>query len=471
MNIIPKAKTYKEMGSIHISDQFSCDEKLFFCQKSFLRIVYKIYGVSLKNGDDGIKVCYDDFLSENEYRIEGNTVYASDVEGARYGLATMLQLMEKEDTGFLLRNVSVSQKPEKEFRAFMSDLGRQWHPFETLLGYVDLCYLNKIKYLQLHFTDNSLWTLKIDAFPKLGKKESSYTKKEIEYLVEYAHEAGVELIPEFEGIGHSKALIETYPEFFGNEYQDEIEDIQAVTGIDKGKVDNIMCIGKPDIFINIQKMLTEIAEIFKYSKYIHVGCDEAKHENWAKCKHCAKYMQDNNIATTKELYSHFVKKIVDICLEIGKTPIVWEGFPKEGTENISRECVVVAWESYYQLAPELLEAGFKIINASWKPMYIVQPHRKDKLWSVTGEDWNVCKWMNFHEKSPASKTPIVVENSEKVLGGMLCQWECCLEEERERVILNMPMLSDRTFNVTDFYSDAEFNAAKQKIVEMSEKLI
>ena len=75
------------------------------------------------------------------------------------------------------------------------------------------------------------------------------------------------------------------------------------------------------------------------------------------------------------------------------------------------------------------------------------------------------------EKSPASKTPIVVEPSENVLGGMLCQWECCLEEERERVILNMPMLSDRTFNTSDYYSDAEFDAVKQKIIEMSEKLI
>ena len=471
MNIIPKVHNCKEFGVTHISVQFKCDEKLIFCQKAFLRIVYKIFGVPLKNGDDGIKLLYDDSVSTSEYRINGDTIYASDVEGARYGLATMLQLLEKENDGFLLHNVSVSQKPDKEFRAFMSDLARQWHPFETLLGYVDLCYLNKLKYLQLHFSDNSLWTLKLDGFPKLGKQESSYSKEEIAYLVEYAHEAGIELIPEFEGIGHSKELIEVYPDLFGNTYEEEIEDIKAVTGIDKGKVDNIMCIGKPDIFDNIKKMLAEIAELFKYSKYIHIGCDEAKHENWAKCKHCKAYMKNNGITDTKSLYSHFVAKIVNLCLDVGKTPIVWEGFPKEGTENISQKCIVVAWESYYQLAPELLEAGFKIINASWKPMYIVQPHRKDKLWTVTGEDWNVYKWMNFHEKSPASKTPIVVEPSENVLGGMLCQWECCLEEERERVILNMPMLSDRTFNTSDYYSDAEFDAVKQKIIEMSEKLI
>ena len=471
MNIIPKASVCKRMGILHISAQFACDVKLLFCQKAFLRLVYKIYGVHLKNGDAGIKLCYEASVSKDEYRICGDTIYASDCEGARYGLATMLQLIEREEEGFLLQNICVSQKPDKEYRAFMSDLARQCHPFETLIGYVDLCYLNKLKYLQLHFSDNSLWTLKLDSFPKLGKTESSYTKDEIAYLVEYAHEAGIELVPEFEGIGHSKELIEVYPELFGNEFVEEIEDIKAVTGIDKGKVDNIMCIGRPDIFNNIQKMLTEIAEMFKYSEYIHIGCDEAKHENWAKCKHCTAYMQANGIEDTKSLYSHFVAKIVDLCLETGKIPIVWEGFPKEGTDNISRKCIVVAWESYYQLAPELLEAGFKIINASWKPMYIVQPHRKDKLWTVTGEDWNVNKWMNFHEKSPASKTPIVVDKTENVLGGMLCQWECSPEEERERLILNLPMLSDRTFNEEDYYSDAEFDAVKEKILKMSERLI
>ncbi len=471
MHIIPKVKNLKDNGVMNIAPHFKCDDELFFCQKAFIRIVYKIYGVQLKNGVDGIKLCYDQAVLKNEYVIDGDTVYASDTEGARYGLATMLQLLNKTEDGFVLHNVSVRQKPDKEFRAFMSDLGRQWHPFETLLGYVDLCYLNKLKYLQLHFTDNSLWTLKFDNFPKLGKKESSYTKKEIEYLVEYAHEAGVELIPEFEGIGHSKAMIEAYPELFGNEFEEEIEDVKAVTGIDKGKFDNIMCIGRPDMFENIQAMLSKIAETFKYSEYMHVGCDEAKHENWAKCKHCQKYMQKNNITTTKALYSHFVAKIVDMCIETGKTPIVWEGFPEEGTENISRKCVVVAWESYYQLAPDLLKAGFKIINASWKPMYIVQPHRKDRLWTVTDADWNVHKWLHFHEKSPASKNPIVVPSTDNVLGGMLCQWECCLEEERERVILNLPMLADRTFNETDYYTDAEFEQISSKIITMSEKLI
>ncbi len=471
MNIIPKAKDFSENGMININATFATCEELFFCKKAFLRIVFKIYGVHLKEGEGGIELCCDETLSKDEYVIDGAKIYASDAEGARYGLATMLQLMEKTEEGFTLRNTKIRQKPDKEFRAFMTDLARQWHDFETLIGYVDLCYLNKIKYIQLHFTDDPIWTLPLEGFPRLGKEGTKYTKEEIHYLVEYAHEAGVELIPEFEGIGHSKQLILAYPELFGNEYEEETEEVQAVTGPNMGKVDNIMCIGHPGIFSNIRKMLAEISEMFKYSKYIHIGCDEAKHENWAHCTHCKDYMKRQGIDSTKKLYSHFVEKIVDMCISLGKTPIVWEGFPYEGTENISRDCIVVAWESHYQLAPELLESGFKIINASWKPLYIVQPHHKSLQWSVTDGDWNVYKWQHFMAMSAAYPDGIVVEPTEDVLGGMLCQWECCLEEERPRVLLNLPMIADRTFNVEGFYTDEEFHAAKAKIMEMSEKLI
>ena len=97
MNIIPKVKSIKEKGEIFISPEFSSDERLSFCKKTFLRMCRKIYGVRLKSGDAGIKLLYDESLNKDEYKINGAFVYASDTEGAAYGLATMIQLMEKAE--------------------------------------------------------------------------------------------------------------------------------------------------------------------------------------------------------------------------------------------------------------------------------------------------------------------------------------------------------------------------------------
>ena len=39
-------------------------------------------------------------------------------------------------------------------------------------------------------------------------------------------------------------------------------------------------------------------------------------------------------ATVKLLYTLFFKKVTDIVLDLKKTPIVWEGFPKDNSESI-----------------------------------------------------------------------------------------------------------------------------------------
>ncbi|MDP4134028.1 MAG: family 20 glycosylhydrolase [Bacillota bacterium] len=467
MEVVPKPKKIVKKGEINIKQEISCCPELEFTKKAFCRMVRKIYGVRLSFGTDGILVNYDETLKKDEYRLEGRNIYASSIEGASYGLSTMLQIMEKSDDGFKVQDTEIFDKPDKDFRGFMEDLARVWHDFDNLIGYVDICYLNKIKYLQLHFSDNQSFTLPLECFPEAATKGRCYTKEEIRYLVEYAHEANIILIPEFEGIGHSKELIKNCPEF-GNTYDIKNEEQEDKTF--DGSEDNIMCIGKEGIFNNIRKILQEIADTFKYSPYIHVGCDEAKIDNWKNCSCCMDYMKRQQIKDVKNLYSHFVQKIVDICLSLGRTPIVWEGFPYEGTDKISKDAIVVSWESYYQTAPELLSSGFKIINASWKPLYIVPPQHTQCLWSIPGADWNVYNWQHFAKASKAYN-PINVEPQDNVLGGMLCQWECSLTEEKDRVIYNMPALSDRCWNTEDFLNEEDYEKSSKKLLSMAQKLI
>ena len=472
--IIPKPKMYEENGNLSIAPFICLDKELATAKKAFSRVAYKAYGLHFKDGEGGIYVKLNPALSDEEYEIDGNTVYAKTLKGASYGLATVIQLLERNGDGYVLKNTKIKDTPDNDFRAFMIDLGRQFHEFEILLSYVDLCYVNKVKYFQIHFTDNLLWTLPLDCFPEAATKGKSYTKSEIAFLVEYAKEAEVELIPEYEGIGHSEYLNSVYPDRFGNEYDtDTVEKTGGAINGESAFKDNIMCIGRPNIFEDIRAMLSEISEMFKYSKYIHIGCDEAKHEDWLRCKHCRAYMEKNGFKSTLAMYSHFTKKIIDICFDLGKTPIVWEGFPKEGSEDISRDTIVVSWENYYQTTEELLEGGFKIINASWKPLYIV-PFRKYARetfeWSVIDKDWNLFKWGNWAEFSKAYNGK-EIEPNENVLGGMLCAWECHFEEEVDRIIENLPALSDRTWNTSEYFAKDEFETASKKLIEIEKKLV
>ena len=454
--IIPKPKRYEERGEIRICPTVTADTELGFGLKAFKRIFGKIYGVSLTEGEGGIEVRYDASLSEEEYTVDGAVIWASSLLGAKNGLATILQLtLSADKDGITLTDAKIKDKPDVEFRAFFADLARGWHDFDVLLGYVDICYINKIRYFQIHFTDDQSWTLPYRAFPNAATEGRSYTHEEIAYLVEYANEAGVEIIPEFEGIGHSYELIKKYPEEFGEEYDSPVQ------------YENVMCIGNPNTLDNVRKMLGEVREVFKHSRYIHVGCDEASHENWSHCVRCRDYMKRQGIETTLELYAHFVKNIVEICISLGRTPIVWEGFGKEFNHMIPKEAIVMSWENTYQTTTELLEGGFKIVNAAWRPLYYVP--EKTRQWNILDEDFYLYHWDTIAKRSPIYGGGATIEPDDRVLGAMMCQWESGYAEEHNRVVENLPPFSDRCWNVEEHYTKEEF-PDREKLTGMQNKV-
>lgn len=165
----------------------------------FADMYKKAHGIELIPEKGGIELCEDVSLLGGAYRIEADgkvCIYASDDEGIRYGLASALQLPYSDGT---VAKLHIEDYADKDHRAFMVDLAREWHTFDKLLKYVDMCFVSKIKYFQLHFADTQRYTLPSTAYPGLPTANESYTYEEIEYLNKYAFDRGVVLIPEFEG--------------------------------------------------------------------------------------------------------------------------------------------------------------------------------------------------------------------------------------------------------------------------------
>lgn len=443
----------------------------------FSELATKIHGVKIVEENGGIQLIYDSKLDEGEYRInigdEAAKVFFSTPEGARYALSTLLQLMRPESDGIALPRVSITDKPDCEFRALMVDLARKWHEPDTLLFYVDLAYLYKIKYLHLHFMDTQSYTLPSEKFPKMPTESCHYTAEYIKKLNSYALSRGIELIPEIELPGHSKAMVTSYPELFANTPDGErVEDTYSL--FNNTEQSNIICVGKEGIMDTLRTLLCEVAEMFPNSKYIHVGGDEATISDWASCRDCKRYMNEHGIDGVKGLYTHFVAMITDLVLSIGRTPIVWEGFPAEGAEKISREVIVNAWESFYLTAPELIRLGFKVINASWQPLYVVPWRERFGKTPWRAEDvlaWNIYNWQNWNKKTAPYLNPINIQPTEQVIGAQLCAWECSFEEEVERVKENLAALSERTWNVRRYATDEQFREKLEVLLPLVDKLI
>ena len=155
-------------------------------------------------------------------------------------------------------------------------------------------------------------------------------------------------------------------------------------------------------------------------------------------------MKENEITSGGELYSYMVNRCTRMVLSRGRTPIVWEGFPGEGTEDISRDVIVMVFQSTYQNAKELTDAGFRVINTSWQPLYIV-PSRPKYWLPEKIYDWEYKKWL--YEDAMDDSDAIIVEKTELVMGGEICLWEGKnYQQDGDIVESNMAVLAERLWN-------------------------
>jgi len=417
----------------------------------------KAHGVEFTEGSGGVELIYDYTIEKDHYRVDtlssGSVrLYAADANGIRYALATLLQLMD----GCTVPELSISDYPDCSYRTLMVDLARQWHPFEQVLNFVDLCFLYKASYLHLHFIDSQSYTLPSDEFPKLPTENRHYTKEEIAFLVSYARERGIILIPEFEAPGHATEMVKAYPELFG-----------CAEG--NGPATGLVCAGKPGVYDNLDRILNEICDLFPDSPYIHIGGDEALIQHWNDCPDCRAFMEKNGLSTVKELYTEFVNIVTRIVLSHNRKPIVWEGFPREGSEKISRDTIVISWENMYHYTPDLVEEGFQIINASWQPLYIV-PRRHD--WTpYTILEWDLFNWQNWNPKSVAHLNPYHIQPTVQVIGAQLCSWECTYEQEIQPVKEKLAAFLERTWSIRRVLENEEFRVRMEHLIRIADAVL
>jgi hexosaminidase len=138
----------------------------------------------------------------------------------------------------------------------------------------------------------------------------------------------------------------------------------------------------------------------------------------------------------------------------GKKTLVWEGFAKTGKTDIPRDITVMAFESKYNLPPDLLAGGYKVINAAWQPLYIT-PGRRWSPEYIYG--WNHYRWESCWDVSAAYKKPIVVPPTPDVIGAQMCVWEQGEHAELPSLRERLAAMSERIWNPNAGKSFADFS--------------
>lgn len=324
----------------------------------------------------------DKSIPKEGYRLkvaaDGVSIIASDPAGIFYGVQTLYQLMPKEIAGktntssvaWTIPYVTIEDHPRFGWRGLMLDVSRHFFTKERVKDYIDEMVKYKFNLLHLHLTDDQGWRIEIKSLPQLTKVGAwrvdktgtfgrfspplpnepkdyggFYTQEDIKELVQYAKDRFINILPEVDVPGHSLAAIASYPELtstLGTYAVNSGEQLMVWPGGGQhfyGLVDNSLCPAKENVYVFLDKVFTELAQLFPF-EYIHVGGDETARNFWEKSDDIKALMKKENLKDLDEVQSYFEKRVEKIINSKGKKLIGWDEILEGG---LAPNAAVMSW--------------------------------------------------------------------------------------------------------------------------------
>jgi len=324
----------------------------------------------------------DKSIPKEGYRLkvaaDGVSIIASDPAGIFYGVQTLYQLMPKEivsktkasSVNWSIPSVSIEDHPRFGWRGLMLDVSRHFFTKEQVKEYIDEMVRYKFNMLHMHLTDDQGWRIEIKSLPKLTEVGAwrvdktgtfgrfspplpnepknyggFYTHEDIKEIVQYAKDRFINILPEIDIPGHSLAAIASYPELAstpGTYAVNSGEQLMVWPGGGQhfyGLLDNSLCPAKENVYAFVDKVFTEVAQLFPF-EYIHMGGDETARNFWEKSEDIKALMKKENLKDLNEVQSYFVKRVEKIVNSKGKKLIGWDEILEGG---LAPNAAVMSW--------------------------------------------------------------------------------------------------------------------------------
>ncbi|QEG22160.1 family 20 glycosylhydrolase [Mariniblastus fucicola] len=377
--------------------------------------------LDVRKVDSMAKEAYSLVVSAEQIKIEASTL-----KGLSHATATLLQVLGSAKAG-QIPQLKINDSPTVSYRNFMVDMGRNPHSVELLKETIDLLWFYKIDSLQLHLTDDQRFAFPSTAFPKLW--DGIITLDQFKELETYATERGVTIIPELEVPGHSGLLRSRYPEVFGKSEADLATSETALRGI--------------------KTLLDEMMEVFSSSPWIHVGGDEAS-------------------GVPEVAQRDLINMLHAYLKSKGRETIVWEGpRPGEGENKVNTEVIHINWRTINYPANEMLDDGYRVVNAGWDPLYLVDHYPRTNFTMTSAQHiYETLKLTRFKHVNPGIPTfakPIEVEPSDRLIGFCMPWWEGREENYFPQVTPRLIAFADVSWNPDAARDFASYRVRAEKI--------
>ncbi|KAJ3753367.1 N-acetylhexosaminidase [Lentinula raphanica] len=296
-------------------------------------------------------------------------VSANTTLGLLRGLSTFEQLWYTFD-GTIYTNYAPltieKDFPAYVYRGFMLDTARNFFSVSDIKRTLDAMYLVKINTFHWHITDSQSWPVQIAQFPELAQAgayslDQTFTPEDIQDVVSYAGERGIDVLIEIDTPGHTAIVGASHPDYVACYLSDWITFAGEPPAGQLRLVDPVVANFTAEVLSAVAKTLP--------STMFSTGGDELD----TACYSADAPTQMNLNETGRTLFDaldDFTATTHGALHALGKTTVVWEEMVLEyNTTTLRNDTIVMVWISSDDAAA-VVQKGFRIVHAPSNYFYL-----------------------------------------------------------------------------------------------------
>lgn len=361
-------------------------------------------------------------ISSNE---KGVLIQGKEASGVFYGIQSLISMIPPEafktpQSKIEIDAVRISDEPAFEYRGMHIDISRNYIDKQSLMKFIRLMSYYKLNKLQLHLTDDEGWRLEIEELPELteiGSKRGHtmddkeqlipaygsgpfadpatshgsgfLTRDDFKEILTFAWQHHIEVIPEINMPGHSRAAIKAmevrYDRLMEEGFEAEAEKYLLSDPNDQseyysaqGFTDNVACVCKESVYNFYETVIDDVIEMYTEANVplttIHTGGDEVPRGSWEKSPLCQDFIEKNlSVGSAKNLHAYFFDRVNEMLEERKLITAGWEEVGMKAVEGgtwvpnpdfANGSVLLYIWNSlagFQDLGSRLTNAGYPVI--------------------------------------------------------------------------------------------------------------
>lgn len=351
--------------------------------------------------------------------IDGDTavVYTNSACPAAIKAMVERRLCESADNKGRVPRGIIEDWADLPYRGLMLDIARNYTPLEHVKEIIALMSRYGLNVLHFHLGDDEGWRLEIPGIPELtevGSRRGYATTDDVPYLkgiysgngnpddpanpangyitadeyvglLKYARGLGIDIIPEFDSPGHSRAAIRAM------EHRYRLTGDSTLRLIHDGDTsqystaqyfhDNLMNPALEGPYRFWGMVMDGIMELHRRAEVplraIHIGGDEVPEHAWDGSDIANKFMADNGLTHQRQLHAHFVERLARLAAERGIKIAGWQEIALNHSPEYDATVLPVveavnSWTNAGDQSSRMAKSGYPVVLSNVDYLYLDQ---------------------------------------------------------------------------------------------------